>query len=272
MRTWPLFQAATLADMQSEPRWAAFMLTGGQLRQEFIGRVLNAFSVRKEEIMNTRLHDLAFGEDELSLVSRRNVFFSGLPGPLEGGAATAQPLPDHLLDFIKQTLDDESIPLPRRVMAAAQLSALGAPSPEVLAKLADSVRPLDTTSLLAEGEDVMATLLMRLAAAAASYRDGELADLVRHLALDQPGVPMPLRIQAAVMACASATQPSDWAIEVGNVFARCSAISRDRDDIEYTLFALRAMSDVKPEIKSSVARTHARLIGSAKRFASAVAG
>lgn len=263
---WPLFQATSLADMQTEPRWAAFMLSADQLRQEFLGRVLNAIHARQSEIIGTELYDLVFGEDDRSLKARCNPFFSGLPGPLEGGEATGVPLPEHLEGLTKEALEDDSLPLVRRVMAAAQLSALGAPSPEVLSLLTNSVSRLDLAVLNEDDEDVLATLLIKLAIAAASYRSSELASSVRHLVLDYHDLPLPLKLHAGLMACASEVEPSEWRTAIAQVLAMCTTMARDRGDVEYTLFVLRALCDARPELKPQVARTYARLVGQAKRL------
>lgn len=263
--SWPLFQAVSIVDLRSEPRWAAFMLNPGQLRQEFIGRVLNAFYTRQSEMAGTELHSLVFGDDDQSLQSRRNVFYSGLPGPLEGGESTALPLTEHLEHLIQQALDDDSLPLARRVMAAAQISALGAPSPEVLRRLTDSTAKLGSEVLIPGDEDVTTTLLTWLAVAAASYRSGELASTIQYLALENDGLSVHFRLQVGLMACASEADRGDWRVAVARVLARCASIARGQKDIEYVLFVLRAICDAHPEIKPQVARTYASLLGAAKR-------
>jgi hypothetical protein len=242
------------------------MMSAGQLRQELIGRVMNSIQGHQSEIAGSELYELVFGEDDRSLKSRRNVFFSGLPGPLEGGESTALPLTEHLETLIQQALDDGLRPLPQRVMAAAQMSALGAPSPEVLSRLTDSIAKLDSAMLVAGDEDVTATLLIWLASAAASYRSIKLASSVQHLALDHHGLPMPLRLQVGLMACASEAQRANWRAAIARVLARCTMMVRDRGDVEYVLFVLRALCDAQPEIKPQVARTYARLLGTAKRL------
>lgn len=259
--SWPLYQAVTLADLPSEPRWNGFMLYPTQLKQEFLGRLTHAFEGRRSEITEVGLRELVFGENESSLQSRRNVFFSSLPGPIEAADAVAKPLPDELVTLLISSLDDDTQPLLARVQAAAHLAGMGSLPDATKERVTQAVVELDKSDVAAEAGNNLPLFLMRLSLAAAATRDGRLAAAVKHLALDQPRIPMAMRVYAGVSACAAEWDQEAWRSSVGNVLARCTTSCSDKGEAEYVLFVLRALCDANPNLKRHVAQTFARLQG-----------
>jgi hypothetical protein len=256
--SFPLFQAATLADLQREPRWNGFMLQSSHLKQELLGRVLNVLGPRRSDITDSELLDLIFGESDRSLQSRRVFLLSALAGPLEGAMETTQPLPEGSVELFASMLGDAEQPLHLRVLIASQLASMGSLPEGAIIKLADAVLELDQRDALIDGDD---RLLIHSALAAAATGNQKLGSAVKQLVLDQPRVQMALRVYAGVSACAAEHAQDKWSSAVGHVLARCAAMAELRQDAEHILFVLRTMCDARPSLKRVVSRSHARLLG-----------
>lgn len=254
-----LFQAACLADMNREPRWSGFMLHASQLRQELIGRALGALESRRDDISSGTLGDAVFGEHEDSLHSRRSLLLSALPGPLEGAVNLEQHLPEQFVALLESSLEDEGQPLFRRVLAAAQLADMGALPEAVITKLAGAVRELDKSDLTSDASDNVAIFCMMLSLAAAANRSDELAGATKQLILSQPSILLSVRLYAGISACAAESEASKWAAVVGHVMTRCTSMVESRQDAEYVLFVLRAMCDVRSDLRPSVSKAYAQL-------------
>ncbi|WEN13786.1 hypothetical protein PY254_11070 [Rhodanobacter sp. AS-Z3] len=261
-----LFQSMTLADLPREPCWNGFMAHPDQLRQEFLGRVLHAMEPRRIDIADTELLQNIFGSHEDSLLSRNNIFFSGLPGPLEGAFETRLALPVNLVSVLESSLADDSQPLFQRVLAAAQLADMGQLTDTVACALARAVGELDRHDVAKEGEGLMTTFCIRLSLAAAATRHEKLTAAIKQLLLSQPGIPLSVRFHAAVTTCAAEGDASKWAAEVGRVVTRCSSMVQSRQDAEHILFTLRAMRDVRSDLRPVVAANYARLQALAGRL------
>ena len=262
--SWSVFQTATLADVSAEPRWNSFMLAPEQMKQELLGRVLGALESHREALAET-LAGLAFGETAGSLESQRVVFFSVLPGPLEGGLAIAQPLPKHLVEQFNSMLSDTSQSLEFRVLAGAHLAGLGKPLPEQWAKLTGIVKDLALSDSIDAEADHWPGLLMRLSLAAAGSRDRPLADAVLRLIEEHGAVPLPLRLYTGITTCGVEEQDSEWVIAVASHVARCTAAELSKEDAEYVLTLLRILCDAKPVLRPQIAPTIARINGVSKR-------
>lgn len=262
--SWSIFQTATLADVSSEPRWNGFMLAPEQLKQELIGRVLGVLECHREGLAEP-LAGLAFGAADGSLEAQRVVFFSGLPGPLEGGLAIAQTLPEFLVEQFNTTLGDTSQALEFRVLASAHLAGLGTPRPEQWAKLTEIVKELALSDSIDVEANHWAALLTRLSLAAASSRDRPLADAVLRLIEEHSAAPLSLRLYAGITTCGVEAQDGEWAAAVASYVARCTAAELSREDAEYVLALLRILCDAKPVLRPRIAPIIARLNGVSKR-------
>ncbi|TLX22403.1 hypothetical protein E5S66_07820 [Thermomonas fusca] len=261
---WSVFQTATLADVSSEPRWNGFMLAPAQLKQELVGRVLGALEPHRG-VLAEALEGLAFGDTAGSLEAQRVVFFSGLPGPLEGGSVIAQALPEFLVDQFNTMLSDTSQSLEYRVLAGAHLAGLGAPLPEQWAQLTEAVKELALSDSIDVEADYWASLLTRLSLAAASSRDRPLADAVLRLIEEHVTTPLPVRLYAGITTCGVEEQDDEWAAAVASHLARCIAGELSKDDAEYVLTMLQILCDARPSLRPRIAPSIARLNGVAKR-------
>ena len=177
------FFLQTLIDFRIEPRWKPENLDPGQIKAEFIGRIINASQRNEPKLASIDgLSDLLFGERPDSVRSLATFPMSMWPGPLEG-ARTADLLapPEAIADAITEHL--AAMPF-----GASDLFPLINLS--LIFKLDESwieravVRVKETGyALIAPLEfDKMRAVLFGLAGLAASERNADLAELVRMLA------------------------------------------------------------------------------------------
>lgn len=259
------FHNATLADVWQEPRWASFMLSVGQLKQELVGRVSNAFAPKREEAERTDSGKLLFGEDPESLSSCRISLFSGLPGPLEGASEGVQNLPNELLDSMAAHLENASLPLWERILTATHLAGLGGLPETYVELLNNSVKELDLSDALLESDQTPA-LLFRLSLAAASSRNAQFATTVKNLLARHTSTPLPLRLYAGLMACGSDAVEQNWAREVKQWVERLMSRDLSRDDAQHILHVIGVMCDARPLLRRTLAKTVICLQGSAQRL------
>ncbi len=259
------FQIATLADLWTEPRWNGFMFAPAQLKQELIGRVLNALEVRRADFAE-RLEGLAFGANPESLESQRLIYFSSLPGPLEGGSESAKDVAGLLLDQISAVLSDESSSLPVRLVAASHIVSLGIVPPETCDAIALVVRSLDRADVTEVERDRWSPLLTRLSVAAASSRHQPLAAAVMQFIEGRHGIPLELRAYAGISTCGVHEHLSDWVRAVSDYIGRCASLAVSKEDAEYLLHVIRILGDARPLLRPSVAKTLIRLQSLAQRI------
>lgn len=261
----PQFQTATLADLSMEPRWNGFMFSPPQLKQELIGRVLAGLQIKRGDF-NGRFDGLVFGDNPESLESQRIVYFSALPGPLEGGSEIAQELPAFLLDELSTTLRDESVPLSHRLLAAAHIAGLGNIPDSACAAMSDAVRALHQADVTDGERERWSSLLMRLSLAASSSRNPDFGAAVTQFIHGRPGIPLGLRVYAGVTACGAHEEIFSWAKEVANFLEHCASLELSKDQAEYLLDAARILGEARPLLRPAVAQTLARLQGVAQRI------
>lgn len=261
-----VFEAATLADLFREPRWNGFLAHPQQLEQELCGRVLNALGRRVGDIGDPTLKERIFGEEEGALRQRINVFFSALPGPLEGSFDGSPPLPEDLISVLTGSLEDSEQPIFRRVLAASQLASMGRLPSGSAEELASAVESLDRLDVAAEAGGLLSIFCMRLSLAASATRNDALTRAVRRLLLGQHSIPLSLRLRAALGACGAESTSESWRSEVAHVLGRCVSLVRTRNDAEVLLFVLSSMRDVRLELIAPLAVSSARLQGLAGRL------
>lgn len=254
-----LFHATTLADLQREPRWSAFMAHEHQLAHEFVGRVLNALQPRKEEIAGTDVWELVFGESDASLAKRMNLFFSALPGPLEGAVDLAPPISVDLLELFTALIDDQDQLLSRRMLAATQIALMAQLPEQAIRKLDALVQELNRQDLGREADDHLLILCLRLSLAAAALRDPGFTNAVRQLLWAQPGIALSLRMHSLLTAAGAEDSVEAWRREVGRAFLRCTTMVRSRPEAEHGLFLVRTLASTRPDLRPAMAASHARL-------------
>lgn len=258
LQTAPTFQAATLGDLWSEPRWNGFMYSPSQLKQELFGRVLNAFGEVRAEL-TSEVEALLFGDAEDAFESHRNPYFSSLPGPLEGGEDTAVKLPEFLVEQVLSVLKDESQSLDSRLVAAAHLVAMGTAPETIWNELQKALEAFENEVRVESAEVAWTSLLTRVSLAAALSRNAELSRTVRRVAQGANSDSFPLQVYAGLSACGAFSNEAEWRREVSEFASRIALGAKSRDDVEYLSFVLGAMEDARPLLRPMTARLSTRL-------------
>ena len=104
---WHYLQSFT--DMRLEPRWNPDYASEGQIKADFIGRILIAARRFESNVKGTRIWDLVLGNEADSLRSLSHPVYSFLPGPLEGAEGSEVHLPSDLLEKIEAELKAEEV-------------------------------------------------------------------------------------------------------------------------------------------------------------------
>ena len=96
------FYSQSLVDLRAEPRWYPDLAHASQLKQEFIGRLMAIGESKRAIIEGSRLGDLLLHTSVHQSSLKRLVEFPKpyLPGPLEGYADQAQPMPEDFRNVI----------------------------------------------------------------------------------------------------------------------------------------------------------------------------
>jgi hypothetical protein len=261
----PRFHAATLCDLVQEPRWHGYLLQPGQLSQELIGRVMNAAQVRRAEIEGSSLGELIFADAEGSLASKWRAGLAGLPGPLEGDAAFAPPLPEQLIEETASLLEDPERPLYERLLVAAHTVGFGKAPHTLAADIAAKLRSFDAS--LAEVEErVMHQIVVTLAMAASDCRHADLAKAVEDFLIHRPNLPIAVRLHAGLTAYGAFDREGDWIDAVVSLARRLMAQGLDSEQATHVLFVLTTMCDTRWSLRGPLGGIIARLRASAQRM------
>lgn len=213
------FYIQSLADMRREPRWLPDLMTGEQLRFEFLSRIqIAAESIRGSSI-SAEFGELLYGEHEHSLPQQIELPFSGLPGPLEGGSEAPLVLPPEFFAELKQ-LDVRKVLQGRAFAGVVNLALVFRVEPEVAALIAQTLRTVKYRLSLGEQDGVSFALLAGLAVVAAVTRSKELADEVRILArvLRRRGEVDDIsdnQMRIALISCSAVSELDAWSQAVG---------------------------------------------------------
>ena len=98
------YHLQTLADLRLEPRWTPNFASPSQMQADFYGRIMITAKNYERNIRGGKLHALALGTGDRSLPSLSEFFRPYLPGPLEGGGLSPNPLPAEYSDAIAAQL------------------------------------------------------------------------------------------------------------------------------------------------------------------------
>ena len=178
----PPFYAQSLVDMRLAPRWYPDLINAVQIKQEFIGRILNAAEANKERLGDGRLAALLRPktEHEESFVSAAKFprpFFSE---PLEGNLPPPQGLPEDAKEIIDEQLSHPELTT-NSFIAAVNLANIYAIKEELAVRIAERLKSGKYHFQEIQSEGEFEALLPRLAVLAAVTRSQKLANDVQIL-------------------------------------------------------------------------------------------
>lgn len=209
----------SLTDMRLEPRWDPRFAAASQLKSEFVGRIIIAADRFRDSLENSQVRSLLYTEEAESLRTYSQLFFSYIPGPLEGAENAQVNLPSELAEITKKQLSANTAE-PSSFVAMVNFGLVFGLTEE-LSELA--IHALSSASYrlrnIKNREQLVATLY-GLATIAAATRNTALADALRIMVrIYRADARFNLSIQEAANIClAAAASHSDldvWTEYVG---------------------------------------------------------
>ncbi|BDU21586.1 hypothetical protein DYGSA30_30430 [Dyella sp. GSA-30] len=250
------FQSATLPDLVTEPRWNSFMFVSGQLEQELIGRVLTPLEGYREQCSG-RLKEILFGEHEGSLQSRRMIFFSVLPGPLEGAVEPPELL-SALLEELRATLNSAELPAYRRLVASAHLAFLGKVPDGIWDEFEVAMRELVALDVSADERELWNPLCLRLSHLVTYSRRASMKAAFHEFLSSRKELDMGLRLYAGITACGVHCQWDDWGAAIAQFLEPVVGKANSKEATQILQF-VGGITDAHQTLRVPLGRTLARL-------------
>lgn len=168
----------SLTDMRQEPRWDPRFAAESQIKSEFVGRIIIAADRFRDTLENCQVRSLLYTEEAASLRTYSQLFYSYLPGPLEGMENPQARLPSEFAEITKNQLSANSAE-PSSFVALVNFGLVFGLTEE-LSELA--VHTLSSASYRLrniENREQLVATLYGLASIAAATRNTALADALR---------------------------------------------------------------------------------------------
>lgn len=103
------FFVQTLVDMRLEPRWNPDYSVAMQIKADFVGRLMNATRMFRQETDESELSDLILAKVMSSFNSQGDLVRPYLPGPLEGNIGSISAIPPEIVESIQEQLSEEEM-------------------------------------------------------------------------------------------------------------------------------------------------------------------
>jgi hypothetical protein len=259
-----LWQMQSYADMRLEPRWSPDLGSPAQFKQDFLGRIMITARRYKQDIVNSELFELIFGDNSDSIESLCRLSLSPyFPGPLEGSLNSENTAPTNLLDAIQLQLSENDLK-PSSFIAIVNSARIFHLNSEQAALAAKALKIGNYRISQIESTSQLFTILIGLATVAASTRIELLADELRILIRRHSGdTQFPLEIQAAIRiyltAAASRSELNRWRDFVGECLTELAFSDLTQEDARFFYLALQDLCHAVPELWVSCARADAAL-------------
>lgn len=254
----------SLTDMRNEPRWDPRFTAPGQMKSEFVGRIMISADRFKGVITNSQVCELLYSEKTTSLRTYSNLFHSYLPGPLEGKEKTQVDLPQEFAEMIKDQLGSNQS-TPSSFTALVNLGLVFGLNEELSDLAVHTLRSGNFRFRNIETRRQLVAALYGLAAVAAATRNTALSDalriVVRKYREDSSYV---LSIQEMtnvnLTAAASHAELNDWADFVGECMSDIAFGDLNGDDGLQCYVYLIGLCHAVPELWVSCGRAAAALV------------
>lgn len=259
------FFMQTLTDLRVEPRWLPDLLNPLQLRLEFLMRARIAGNECENRLPDGPLRSLLLGNEPNQLAAITSVPSAYASGPLEGGLASSQEFPADLLAELRKP-NDEKVLEARVFASVVNFSLTFRFDTEIASHIAGLLRKVQYRLAFTQGDDISFTLIMGLAAIAASARHAELADEIRILTrvLARRGdlnASAESRMRIAMVSCASRLDKVEWCKAVGDSLLEIANGKLERQEAARLRSDLRVFCHAVPELWPYIAKVDAALAG-----------
>ena len=258
------FFLQSLVDMRMEPRWNPHFSDSERVRAHFCRRIINAVMNADHDFRSSRLSDVILSTDKEGLLSPHELYFSFLPGPLEGGEASNDDVPSDISESIESQLEGKEVGSLSFVslVNSASIFRIGEHEAELAVKaLKRSQHKLRNIGDRSE----LFTIIHGIASVAAVTRSHDLADelkiLVRGYRRD-PEFQMSIHeaVSSCLVAAASRTDLEEWRQFVGKWLTELSFGDLSAEEGERLHSYIRCLCEVVPELWVSCGRADAALM------------
>ena len=253
----------SLTDLRKEPRWDPRFTATSQMKSEFIGRIMISADRFKGTITNSQVCDLLYSEESKSLRTYSHLFYSYLPGPLEGVEKAQVDLPKEFADIIKDQLSSNQT-APSSFTALVNFGLVFGLNVELSELAVHALRSANYHLRNVETRQQLVATLYGLATVAAATRNTALADalriVVRKYRDDSSYV---LSIQEVTNICltaaASHSELNAWVDFVGEYMSELAIGDLHGDDGLECYVYLIGLCHAVPELWVSCGRADAAL-------------
>ncbi|OPY78425.1 MAG: hypothetical protein A4E65_02222 [Syntrophorhabdus sp. PtaU1.Bin153] len=257
------FYFQSLADMRTEPRWNPEFAAPTQLKEEFLGRIINAANNVKENLHDSSLVGLILGPHSGSLQTLADGLLPFLPGPLEGALESQNILPPEIAETIQTQLRADEVG-PRSFIALVNFALIFRMDSDQAEIAAKALRLANHRLAKIEDRTELAAILNGLAMVAAITRSpilaNELRILVRKYRHDpQYSLTVLEATKACLMAAASHTELDGWRQFAGDWLTELAFDDLEGYEAELLHSYLKRACHAVPELWASCGRADAAL-------------
>ena len=253
----------SFGDMRLEPRWHPEYASEGQIKADFIGRVLISGRRFEGNLKGTDLYDLVFGDDTSSIQSLSHPIRSFLPGPLEGAEGSGVDLPIGLPEKIEADLMADEVGVPV-LISLGTLALIYRIDPKHAELVEEALKRAGYRLEDVEDSGQLVAVVNGLATVAAVARSSGLADhlriLCRRYRRDRE---YSLGIQETLVVClvAAASRPGleEWTEYVGDWLTELAFGELEDQEAKIVQTYLTSLCHLVPELWLSCGRADAAL-------------
>ena len=247
-------------DLRKEPRWLPEFMSSDQLKAEFVGRICTSAILHEGKIKSLELRSLALDKD--GPLQTLMVFPAPyLPGPLEGGVESVNPMPSGIEQQVYEDLKAEMVS-PRSFTGLVNTALIFKLGPQMADLAAEALRRAKYQLRDMDADAPAFALLYGLAIVAAVTRSEGLAAEVRVLARvvrRRPGVAIDQSdtLRIALVAAAAYADIDKWCIFLGEWLTELSYADMDRSDAKALWSHVRGLCQIEQRLWGTCARADA---------------
>lgn len=257
------FFLRALIDLRYEPRGLPELISGEQLKADFVGRISIAAEANRGHLESSKLGPMLFGDDASSLRSHFNGFRHHYPGPVEGGSTSPHDVPPDVLQNMTAKLSGH--PLEPDAFASLVNYALLYRITDEHAHLAAAALRRIRYQLREAGDESRLPLLSHgLAIAAAVTGSEELAIELRVLSrVIRRGrdamIPATTEFKTLLVAAAAFRSSNTWSVFVADWLFELAIEVSSKSEASRLLDAIRQLMDIEPSLSVGAGRAEAAL-------------
>jgi hypothetical protein len=249
------FYSQSIVDLRKEPRWLPDYATPRQLRDELIGRILNAGGRFAKNIVQPSLRKLLVEQGRGSVAKVVGFPGSFFPGPMEGASKDGcDTIPPEYQKILDQTLEADEL-TPGSVIALINTSGLFGLDRERVERAVTIIRAGGHRFMGEVDKDKRDELIAGLGAVAAASRSVELASelriMLRKLRIDGLDPPEPhVELLLGAAAAAAFENEGEWIGFVGSMANELAFSVNDRGHANGLEMTISSLCGVMPHLRT----------------------